>query len=215
MGFCTNCGSEINGQAFCVNCGTPAKVETPTEATMASPAGDAPGINPKTQLIIKLVIVAVIVAIVVGIAAAVVSAIMGPKAIAKKHLKAFYNYDAEEVISLNSTQYIDFAVDEYYDGDKDEYIENIQDNYDIRRENDEDADIDYSKAKFEVTRVKDLDKDDIEDLFEYYNEEYDADFKTRAAKEVKVKVTYEEDGDKETMTTEIILVKEGLNWRVW
>ena len=67
------------------------------------------------------------------------------------------------------------------------------------------------KISYKVVDSEDLDKDDVEDLEDMYRDE-DIDINISAAREVEVELSYRLDGEKETDSIWVTVIKVGRSW---
>ena len=132
-----------------------------------------------------------------------------PEAAAEKFVDAMFEGDAGEIMDLIPDELLEYMADEE-DLDMDEMEENLQDGLDDMQEYYEEYDIEYKGC--EVKKVKDMKKSQFRDLQDEYEDEFD--MEVEDAKIVKVKVTIEQDGDKDSNTMEIIVIKVGGSYYV-
>lgn len=197
MKFCPNCGAQLQDDAtFCSGCG--ANLDPNAAQQQQAPNNQygyqqapnygyqapAPQPAPKKKkgglksLISLLVVVAIIFA-------AVSIFLPGPKAVAKRAVKAVYegNYEKLAKYSLFPEEYEDM-------------------------ENEDGA----TNVKVKVVSVKDADEDEVEMISAMV--QLMGGKKVSKAKMVELEVTYTYDGETETDEIEVLVVKQGLQWKV-
>jgi hypothetical protein len=114
--------------------------------------------------------------------------------------------DAKAVVNCMPDYLWDCDPDE-----KEEAIDGLETTFDY---------LDFDKFTYEIKRVSKLDKDEIEDLedelddMEDEYDELDAD-RVTAFREVKIKLTVKIDGEKNTQTVKLILMKYKGQWKVY
>lgn len=113
--FCGNCGTKLDDTAkVCGNCGTPLEIEKPVVSTPEFKYVD-PEKQAKTKKKIKLFAGLAVIVIIAIIAVNIISGFVGYKGAVRKIMKAYEDYDLEEIVSLSS--------DLYYFMDNDSYAE--------------------------------------------------------------------------------------------
>ena len=224
--FCTNCGKQNEEtSAFCSNCGSP------LQAPASQPVSEqqAPDIEQsvdtsevkkkdlksmlKVENLLTMLKVHKLKAMFIGGAAlAVIVAVIvinalfpSPKAVVNKYVKGFESGNAKMIVNC--------MPDFFWDNDKDEKEETIDDLDDYLDY------LDFDSFSYKIKKVKDLDDDEIEELeeeledYERWYDEFDADDVTDF-KSVRVKMTVKIDGEKESETTEFILIKYKGQWKI-
>ena len=91
---------------------------------------------------------------------------------------------------------------DYYDDDEAEYWEYFL------------GDDDY-KITYEIDRAKKLDSDDLEDYVDEIDDYYDEDVKITAGYKVTVDLSVDVDGDEESMSTKMIVLKIDGKWCIY
>ncbi len=130
-----------------------------------------------------------------------------PEAAAEKCLKARVNYDAESMIEMYHEDYLEYILDQM-DMDYDEFEEMLIESAEESKEANEDDDIEMS---YEIIRIKEFKEDDLEELQEYWEDEYDIEIE--AAVTVKYELIEEVDGEEEdSYKDEFVLVKIDGKW---
>lgn len=197
MKFCPNCGAQLQDDAtFCSGCG--ANLDPNAAQQQQAPNNQygyqqapnygyqapAPQPAPKKKkgglksLISLLVVVAIIFA-------AVSIFLPGPKAVAKRAVKAAYEGNYEKLAKYS-------LFPEEYEG----------------LENEDGA----TNVKVKVVSVKDADEDEVEMISAMV--QLMGGKKVSKAKIVELEVTYTYDGETETDEVEVLVVKQGLQWKV-
>ena len=156
---------------------------------------------------------------------------LGPKSVAERYLSAYIYDNHSTLAKLSAYDYKEYLMRNY--DDEEEYFEAMSDDLDeditswsqfskiCVANRKEDIEDEYGKYKltFDATRVKDLSAKKLESEFGGYTlnllEDYDFDiddYDGGKVVTVKVKLTGEDDNEKET--AEVILVRSGLTWKV-
>lgn len=219
--FCGNCGAASEDNAkMCGNCGAPfAETKNGVNDLLAK----IPGVNDikpeQKELITKIAKIAI--PAIVGIIAVLIVIFKiivpntGAQGAMKKYFKALSNADSATVIELLPARDIsDAIIGEDFDMTEalDEYFEYAQ----------EDIEKKYGNYKYKIKDVnaKKLDKDDLEDYEEAYDEivdEYE-DFespKITAGYKIKCELVLKgEKKDKDAKCT-VYMLKEDGKWVVW
>ena len=194
--FCGQCGSQNADDArFCANCGEVLN-STPTAEPENAPI--APPKKPKNLLFIiagAVLAVALVLLLIFGIRT--------PKSVARKALKGFEQGNAKSIVNvLPKDLFEDKAERKESQEELQEELDSLQkafDRYNI-------------SIDFKITGVEKCDADDLEDLQDAY--EYFFDMNVKAAKEVSVKMTINEDGDRDTENFSMYVIKVGGKWYV-
>ena len=218
--FCGRCGKQLeDNAAFCDGCG--ASLEAPKSAgetvenvltTVKEKAtGFVDMVSEKTKLDKKkLFLFSGIGLSVIALIIILLVVLTGPKATVRSFMNGIKNDDAEKVVDCMPKFLWDDDEDE-----KEDKIDSVQRtlNYlDIKN---------CDKFKYEIKSVDKLtkrEKSDFQDLLELYEDYSTSNFKAKHVtdfREVKVKVTYTYDGDKDTMIINLILVKYKGAWKVY
>ena len=111
-----------------------------------------------------------------------------------KSFPGFIVEDAEETF--------EYELEEYYDDDEIEYWESYL------------GDDDY-KITYEIDRAKKLDSDDLEDYVDQIDDYYDEDVKITSGYKVTVDLSVDIDGDEESMSTKMIILKIDGKWSIY
>ena len=196
---CTNCGSPLtNDAAFCPQCG--AKQES-----MPSGAPGSSGFSKlsKTQRVIVLICIIVAVVMILVLIFGVFGGNSKKNAV-KDYFNAIEKCDAGRMMDCIPDKVVDQFMDEE-DMSRREMEEELQDEMD-----DQFQDIDSIKVTFQDT--EDWDKDDVEDLSDYFEELYDIKIKDAVTYEVKIHMEANGGDDVKTEETEITVVKIGGSW---
>lgn len=191
---CPQCLSALPADAkFCGKCGLKfaGEVITPKPAPSRS----------KKPLFIAIALIAL--AAVIGLTLFLIFRGNSPEEIAELVIKASYgDVDADDVLGLLHEDVLELII-EKGDMDEDELKENLEDRLEEQRETFEDQDIEV--IDIEIRSVKDMKRKEIKALNKIY--EKTLDLTVTEGKTVKVKITYEEDGDENSDTLEIPVVK--------
>lgn len=199
MKFCPNCGAQLQDDAtFCSGCG--ANLDPNAAQQQQAPNNQygyqqapnygyqapAPQPAPKKKkgglksLISLLVVVAIIFA-------AVSIFLPGPKAVAKRAVKAAYEGNYEKLAKYS-------LFPEEYEG----------------LENEDDA----TKVKVKVVGVKDADEDELA-FVNLAIAMSGGSKEVKKAKIVTLEVTYTYEGETDTDEIDVVVVKQGLQWKVY
>lgn len=223
--FCSHCGAQLEDDAmFCEKCGASLKESAP-EVIENAPEVDAPATEgsdptpeaPKSKVdeILakanltrpKAIKIGIIAAAVLVVIIALLLIFPGPKAVARRYMNAMINGNANAIVN-NMPSFM-------WGGDKDEkkdLIDSLKEEFKYR---DDDA-----KYSYKIIDVEKLDRDEKEEAiesfeaFELFIEDFDAD-DIKDIRYVTVKITIKEDGDKDTETSKLILVKYKGQWKVF
>ncbi len=224
--ICINCGVENEeSSAFCAKCGSSLQANAPEpapETNEAAPEVATEGTpestpeKPKSkfdEILDKLKIKKRDVMLLGGVAIAAVILIIalsiifpGPKAVVRKCLNGIENGNAKAIVNCMPSYLWDNDREE-----KEDAIDSMQDMLD---------ELDIESLKYEIKRVKKYDKDDVEDwrddndILEEWYDELDVEDIT-AIREVKVKVTAKVDGERNSDTIEVILIKYKGQWKIY
>ena len=230
---CRRCGAIIpNGGNNCPACGTPVApvqpVQTAQPVQPVAPGAAYAPVRPvapkpasKTSILDKVMqgpsfTVAGVKVPVFAAAAAVVALLLvillavlifggnSPEDIAETYIEANYfgDADADDVLDLYPEEYVEYLLDEY-DIDEDDLIASIEDYLEDRR--DECEDEEFELDDIEIRSVKDKKKKDYDEIVEFFDDEFD--LEVEGFKLVKCKVYYEEEGDEESDTLQVLVVE--------
>ena len=194
--FCGQCGSQNADDArFCANCG-----EVLNSSPIAEPE-NAPIAPPKKSKNLLYIISGAVLA--VALVLLLIFGIRTPKSVAKKALKGFENGNAKSIVKvLPKSIFEDTAERKEFQEELQEGLDDLQTALD--RYN--------ASITFQITGVEKCDADDLADCQDTY--EYFFDLKVKAAKEVSVKMTITEDGDREIENFSLYVIKVGGKWYV-
>ena len=220
--FCGNCGAQSEDNAkMCGNCGAPFAESQNGVGNILSKIPGVNDINIKPEqkdLIMKIAKIAVPVIAAVAVVLIVVFAAIVPNTGAqgamKKYFKALSNADSATIIELLPARYSSDAIT-----DEDYLAEAIGYFFEYTQENIEKKFGDY-KYKVKDVNAKKLDKDDLEDYEEAYDELVDdyEDFespKITAGYKIKCELVLKgEKKDKDAKCT-VYMIKEDGKWVVW
>lgn len=213
--FCGNCGTPNNDtDAFCAGCGAKLIQEpVPASAPAAPVAPVAPAPKkPNKKLIIGIAAaaLAVVVALVLIFTLGGDKQENSPEGVVTTFMDAFLKPDMSKMLDI-----IPEAVLKEDIGNKSERNEWVQEaneevEYLMGR-------LDYYcdnwKITYEIKSVKDVSRDDLEDLQEWYQEEYNC--KVTAAKMVTVKATFKDDSQTERLDDlQIYTIQIGGQWYI-
>lgn len=229
--FCQKCGmSNPDGATFCTGCG--ASLPTGTQnfsmgqdmfgggvpAQQTFPMGGQSKKSSGTAIIIMAVAAILVVAIVVGVLFAFGVLGGGPEKVIRKSLEAAINGDGKTLYEITADPYlIEEALDDGEYDDEEEIKEEFEERALDTQENLEDRygnDLTYD---MEVIRVTEYDDREVEELGEWLAERTDDAYPEDALQDVrvlKVRATIEGDEDKDTETTETVVVKIDGNWYI-
>ncbi len=204
--FCGNCGTPNNdSDVFCAGCGAKL-IQEPVPA----PAPVAP-VQKKPN---KKLIIGIAAAALVLIVALVLIFTLGgddeadtPESVVTTYMESFLKADISNLLDLIPEPVLEENLggkdgrDNWVEDGNDqlEYIYDCFDDY-----------YDEWELTYEIKKVEDVDQDTLEEIQEYYDEEYDC--TVSAAKEVTVRVTAKLDGSKEREDMTLYVIQIGGRW---
>lgn len=212
MAFCKHCGTEYPDGGSCPNPACPGaqQAAAPTGSPLDGGFNEAVEHVKKNKGVIIGAIIAVIVLVLVIV---FLGGHMGAKGAANKYAKNSYKkngFKKVTKITMLDDAYKEYKDDDDFDDDKDSFEESIEDL------KDEDIKIKLKSVK----KGKKLKKDAIkgaETYFEIQADNYDADddIEVKKGYEYKLKYSIKEDGEKDSETRKICVVKvKGSGWKV-
>lgn len=195
--FCGKCGTQNEDDAvFCIGCG----------ARLDGGQGTADAGKPESpQTAAKLdhkKIGMIAVAIVAVLAIFLVIGLVGRKPYEKTAVRFFKEAadgDAKAMLKLLPPEMVDYMEDMY--GDRKALIKSL-----------ESDDLEGMKVSVKCLDSEDVDSDDLADIKENYKDYLD--IKVSDAKQVKLKITVKEDGETESDTIDIGVIKVGGSWYI-
>ncbi|MDE5889048.1 MAG: hypothetical protein K2H20_03415, partial [Bacilli bacterium] len=129
----------------------------------------------------------------------------GSKGVVKSFAQAYVKSDAKKITKLMHKDYLDTYEDMGFD--LEETLEDTFDDYD---------DEDYKVLSYEIIDSEKLEKKDLKDLAEDLEDNCDIDEDTvKAAVVYTIKFKVDDDGDKDTMKTEVTAVKIKGKWYIF
>ena len=197
MKFCPNCGAQLQDDAtFCSGCGAnldpnAAQQQAPNYGYQQAPnyGYQAPPQQPapkkKGGFLKKLISLVLTIAIILT---AVAIFLPGPEAVAKRAVKALIKGDADKAAKY----FVKADAD-----DLDYYADALKE---------------YDKVKIKGTEVENVDKDELEGLNLLLKLAGEKEVKAAKIVTVKVEVTYE--GETVTEELPLVVVKQGLQWKI-
>ena len=184
--FCRNCGTQNqDGAGFCCSCGAPLSSGGPAGGGAAAKAKN---INVKLIGIVAAVVVVLFVAFKLLFGGG-----GGPEKSATKFVDSIFKGDGKAIVNMIP----DKVIEELNDG-----LEYIKDDMDDM--------YDKWSVKCKVLDTEDFSKRELRDLADRYEDSYDIDVK--AAKTVSVKATLKADGETDSNTMDIVMIKVGGKW---
>lgn len=212
MAFCKHCGTEYPDGGSCPNPACPGaqQAAAPTGSPLDGGFNEAVEHVKKNKSVIIGAIIAVIVLVLVLV---FLGGHMGAKGAANKYAKNIYNKNGFKKftkVTMLDDAYKEYKKDDDFDDNKDDFKDAME------KLKDEDIKIKLKSVK----KGKKLKKDAIkgaEACFEEQAEEYDVDddIEVKKGYEYKLKYTAKEDGDKDTKTVKVCVVKvKGNGWKV-
>lgn len=201
--FCRNCGTQNqDGAGFCCSCGAPLSSGGPAGGGAAAKAKN---INVKLIGIVAAVVVVLFVAFKLLFGGG-----GGPEKSATKFVDSIFKGDGKAIVNMLPDKVIEEIMDEE-DMTKKEMIEELNDYLEDKKD---DMDDRYDKwsVKCKVLDTEDFSKRELRNLADRYEDSYDIDVK--AAKTVSVKATLKADGETDSNTMDIVMVKIGSKWYV-
>lgn len=205
MKFCINCGKEMGGELFCVQCGTkaPDYMEvTKNVESSGSCIGKSAGRNSNVIIVCVLIVVAA--------ALSLVLSIRGVNSTVKQYADAMYKTGkVENLIKLVPNKIADMEIAEEsmsrYGYIK-EFNDDLKSGIDLYKEK-------YGrnyKVKKEITGKENISGDRLRELKESCRQKYGINISK--AMTAYVDVTVSGNGDKETKSVKLNLIKVGFRW---
>jgi len=223
--ICQNCGTQNGNTAFCIGCG--ASMATSAQTASSVPAYDstaystssaytAASVDPtvygapaRSKGPAKLIIICAAAGVLV-IALLIFLLNLGniqARSIAKKALDAELNYNYTKIVDLVHRELTDQALEDA-DADRDDLNEYLEDQ---AEENKDEAEEEGYRFDYKILGVSDVKGDNLRDLQDYYDDEYD--LRVSAAKLVEIKAYRLSHGRRtQTSFAYITVVKIGSKW---
>ena len=199
--FCRNCGTQNqDGAGFCCSCGAPLSSGGPAGGGAAAKAKN---INVKLIGIVAAVVVVLFVAFKLLFGGG-----GGPEKSATKFVDSIFKGDGKAIVNMIPDKVIEEIMDEE-DMTKKEMIEELNDGLEYIKDDMDDM-YDKWSVKCKVLDTEDFSKRELRDLADRYEDSYDIDVK--AAKTVSVKATLKADGETDSNTMDIVMIKVGGKW---
>lgn len=205
MGFCNQCGNQLNGEKFCPHCGAKAEPEL-VQPPIYSASGKKPGGKRKGIIMTAAVLV-------VAVAATFFLTGRGYKRTVNSFVKASIDGDVKKIVSLLPGKVEDYIIEEEYDGDRDEFLSDSEEEVGGMHKELERLGVDKSDISFEIVKAEDFSEEDLEDL----NDEFKSDgidLNIKAAKEVTVKLKVLVSGQEQTNNISFDVGKIGRSWYI-
>ena len=206
--FCANCGTEnADGALFCAGCGS------------SMTGGAAAPVEPKVEkksyigLIRGIAVLAIVAAL--AVAAYLLLGGLSYKLVAKNYIKYDVAADAAKVYKLVPKKVVDDIKEDMELEDADDWkdwVEDISEGREDAYKAVEDRLGGKLKVSYKISDTQNLKGDELEDIQDWYEEEFD--IKVKAAKVVEFDVELKGRDDKEEYTVEITLIQVGLFWYV-
>ncbi len=199
--FCRNCGTQNqDGAGFCCSCGAPLSSGGPAGGGAAAKAKN---INVKLIGIVAAVVVVLFVAFKLLFGGG-----GGPEKSATKFVDSIFEGDGKAIVNMIPDKVIEEIMDEE-DMTKKEMIEELNDGLEYIKDDMDDM-YDKWSVKCKVLDTEDFSKRELRNLADRYEDSYDIDVK--AAKTVSVKATLKADGETDSNTMDIVMIKVGGKW---
>lgn len=204
--FCANCGTENADSAlFCAGCGTSLTggVSATSKVEKKSHRG----------LIRAVAVIALVTAL--AVAAYLLLGGLSYKLVAKKYMKYDIAGDAAKVYELFPKEVVDDLKEVVGIEDADEWkdwVEDISEGREDAFKAKEDQLGGKLKVSYEISDTRDLKGDELENIQDQYEDQYD--FDVKAAKVVEFDVELKGQDDEEAFTVEVTLIQVGLFWYV-
>ena len=222
--YCKNCGNYNDDNAsFCLTCGAALQQPQPQQEEGYQPAEYPQQYEePKKKLQISKPLLFGIIGGVAAVALAIIllTTLLGDqhtwKGAVVKGFKAVKNMDARSLIEVTyPDKYLDYLLEDE-DMTKSEFIkEAVEDAKDAKEDMDSDEKKALKSLDYSITKSKDMDEDDLDDLNERYSDRYDApDNYFKAGKEVTIKIKYKYDGESYSEKYTLKVVKAGGKWYI-
>lgn len=208
--FCTRCGkAAVAGQAFCGGCGAPLSSRP---AAPETPRAEPKKFNPLPLLIALVASLGIILGIASSGSGDFTAYGRSYKSAVKKYCRAYYSGEWGDILDLYHDDVLDQMLEaedtvksvesSRADEDGQDYLGDIRAYYGY----------DWS-YDYEIVDEDTLVGDDLEDVQEYYMDEYGV--KVSAAKEVELEVTIDGSYRSEEHTRTLHLVKIGWSWYIY
>ena len=199
--FCRNCGTQNqDGAGFCCSCGAPL---SSGGSAGGGAAAKAKNINVKLIGIVAAVVVVLFVAFKLLFGGG-----GGPEKSATKFVDSIFKGDGKAIVNMIPDKVVEEIMDEE-DMTKKEMIEELNDGLEYIKDDMDDM-YDKWSVKCKVLDTEDFSKRELRDLADRYEDSYDIDVK--AAKTVSVKATLKADGETDSNTMDIVMIKVGGKW---
>lgn len=135
----------------------------------------------------------------------------GYKGVVKDMMKALEKADAEAMLKLYHEECIDTMIDGEWIEDEDDLVDMMEESFDMIHEQWEDEYGDDIKISYKIKDAEKMDKDDLEDLQDEYDDA-DIDIDIKQAYEVEVEVTIKGDDDDDEEDMDLVIIKVGGKW---
>jgi hypothetical protein len=132
----------------------------------------------------------------------------GPEKSATKFVDSIFKGDGKAIVNMIPDKVVEEIMDEE-DMTKKEMIEELNDGLEYIKDDMDDM-YDKWSVKCKVLDTEDFSKRELRDLADRYEDSYDIDVK--AAKTVSVKATLKADGETDSNTMDIVMIKVGGKW---
>lgn len=202
--YCEKCGSQVDPNSkFCDSCGAP--IESVSDATPSAPL-----VNPNKNKIIGLSVVGVVALAVIILLVSLLGG-RGYKATVNKFVDAIFSANAKAIVNLMPKKIVDDAID---DGGYDNKSELIEEGEEALQDALSYLHLIYGddwKIKRKIEDSEDITDRELRNIKEDY-EEYDV--KVTAAKTVEVVITFKADGDEQSNTMYVNVIKVGSSWYI-
>ena len=208
--FCGKCGSRIvDGSSSCQECGATVQIPQMQGGQDAVVLAD---INAKAKYRkIGMIAVAIATAVVLLIALLFCSG-RGYKTTVNRFIDSVFDADVKTLIKLLPKEAVEEIIEDEYYGDKKDFIKDGEKSLKATMEFMKIMYGDKVKISHEITKVKDIKDDDLEDLQDAYDDEWD--IKVSAAKRITVKVTIKGSNEESEEKMEIVVLKIGSSWYI-
>ncbi len=133
----------------------------------------------------------------------------GYKSVVGNYVEAMNDCDAEKILEAMPKEYIDYLEDQGMD--KDDLIDELEYYLELMIEELEDEYGDDIKISYKITEDKKMDKDDLEDLQDEYDD-MDLDIEIKEARELEIELTIKGDDDKDDDDLDLVVIKVDGEW---
>lgn len=198
--FCRSCGAQNKDDAaFCQSCGAP--------LSSAGAEASAPSVPQQAKKKPNVMVIGIAaVAVVVIVALVMLMGGQSEKDVVKKLVNGINKGEAKSIVALIPDEVIEES-----GMTKKKMINKMEDSLDDMRDEFDDM-YDKWSISYKILDSEDYSKKELKNLNERYEDYYDVDIDIKAAKTMNVKLTAKFDGDTESNTVDLTVIKVGRSW---